>query len=127
MAEECSKMTYIQIEPMSIQEAEIVMAGSDPRAMVIALLGVAMYPEEFEESLAFCERFVTHPNVNLRGIAIEGFGHLARIFRQPLPERILELIRAGLTDAEPWVRGKADDAADDVEFFLKTPIRRKGL
>jgi len=48
---------------------------------------------------------------------MEGFGHIARIFRS-LNKRMVEpVIEAGRQDADEWVRGKAEDAADTIEWF----------
>jgi hypothetical protein len=59
----------------------------------------------------------------VRGSALLGFGHLARRFRELDAGRVRPLLLAGLADPDPWVRGQADAAADDAEFYLGWRVR----
>lgn len=53
-----------------------------------------------------------------------GFAHLARRFGELSEERVRPLVEAGLADSDTDVRGAADDAADDIEIYLKWRVTR---
>jgi hypothetical protein len=53
-------------------------------------------------------------------------GHLARRFETLNRPESIEAVRSGLTDAHEYVRGQADAAADDVEWFAKLKVRPSG-
>lgn len=60
----------------------------------------------------------SHPHFNLRGNAVLGFGHIARVHGQ-LDENVVHpIIAAALRDPDAYVRGQASCAADDTAFFL---------
>ena len=53
-----------------------------------------------------------------------GLAHLARRFGELAEDRVRPLVEAGLADTDAEVRGQADDAADDIEVFLKWRVTR---
>jgi len=72
-----------------------------------------------------CRELARHANANVRGNAILGFGHLARmagIIWKPAEVRVL--VQSGLADPDKYVRGQAEAAAGDLRHFLKWKIVR---
>ena len=69
-------------------------------------------------SEAICLRLVSHSNPAVRGNAVLGLGHLARVARRLESEQCQHVIQCALSDPDPYVRGQAASAADDVQMFL---------
>lgn len=100
-------------------EADILAAitRDDPEELRLIPISVSMYPYGRIFSQTVCLRLAAHPNPIVRGNAILGFGHLARLFRYLKPN-VKAFIESALNDESNYVRGQADAAADDVEWFL---------
>jgi hypothetical protein len=116
-------MHYEPIEPVSRDVAEAATTAA-PDVLLRVVLAVGMHETDRAWAEAFVIRFASHPDDGVRGAALECFGHLARRFQSLDQARALPLLQAGLRDADAWVRGKANDAADDVEFFSGWVIER---
>jgi hypothetical protein len=99
-------------------DVEAVIARGDPAELLYVPLVVSHYPPGRIWAESICVRLAQHPDPNVRGNALEGFGHLARLFRA-LNQRVVQpLIEAGLNDSDEWVRAKAEGAAEDIEWFM---------
>ncbi len=99
-------------------DVEAVIARGDPAELLYVPIVVGMSPPSRVWAENVCLRLSGHPDPNVRGNVLEGFGHLARIFRWLNKRVVLPLVVSRLKDADEWVRGKAEDAADDIEWFL---------
>jgi hypothetical protein len=101
-------------------EADIdaVIARGDPAELLYVPLVVSMSPPSRAYAEQTCLRFATHPDANVRGLSIEGFGNIARIFRALNKSLIFRVVQAARQDSDEWVRGKAEDAADEIEWLL---------
>lgn len=99
-------------------DVEAVIARRDPEELLHVPIAVSLMPPGRVWAERICLRLSTHPHENVRGNAILGFGHLARIFRSLHRTLVEPLIVAGLNDPSEYVRGQADAAADDVEWFI---------
>lgn len=64
-------------------------------------------------------RLSRHPHFNVRGNAILGFGHIARIHGYLDQEVIRPILEAALRDPNPYVEGHAVDTRFDTETFLR--------
>ncbi|KCZ96654.1 hypothetical protein HPO_18852 [Hyphomonas polymorpha PS728] len=95
----------------------------------LALLPIdfSMNPPEDVNVESVCIALSTHPDVFVRGNAMIGFGHLARVTRKLNKARVKPILEAALHDMEPSVRGKADDAMDDIENYLGWKFERVEL
>jgi hypothetical protein len=71
---------------------------------------------EFAEAL--CIELASHDDELVRGNAILGFGHLARIHGRLDSPKIQQIIECALTDPSLHVSGHAHSAMDDVRHFL---------
>lgn len=116
-------MKYEAIDPISREDMAAALDRDDPVELLRAVLAVALRSEDYGWASSICLRLAGHHHFNVRGNAILGFGHLARRFGRldPVAQGIIE---AGLGDADPYVRGHAHDAADDVQQFLRWRITR---
>src|SRR6266403_1506912 len=117
-------MKYEAIARKTKDEVESAILGDNPEELSHAVLSAALY---FEDSLwaeNVCVQLARHPDENVRGNAILGFGHIARIHRQLNSSNIKPLIETALEDESEYVRAQAESAADDAEFFLKWIIAR---
>ena len=111
-------MKYHDIPPLSRAEVEEIVARDDPETLPCAVLSACLHAEDATWAEALCERLAGHRDAAVRGNAILGLGHLARIHRHLTQASARALIAAALADPSAYVRGQADAAADDVEQFL---------
>jgi hypothetical protein len=116
-------MKYEAIDSISRETMMAALARDVPDELLRAVLAVALHSEDCDWASSICLRLASHRHFNVRGNAMLGFGHLARRFGR-LDPVARDIIEAGLGDPDPYVRGQADDAADDVRHFLRWKINR---
>ena len=113
---ECA-LKYEKLPEWSDAEIQAVIARGDPRELLYVPLVASMFPSSRVHAEQICLRFASHPDPSVRGNALEGFGHIARLYRS-LNKRLIEpVMEAGLRDPDDWVRDKAEWAARDIEMF----------
>lgn len=100
------------------QDVEDVIAKGDPEELLYVPIIVSMDPPDPEWSQEICLRLVDHDHWNVRGNAFLGFGHLARTTGQLDKDRVLPLVTSAMSDPNSYVRGHAQDAADDISHYL---------
>ena len=115
-------MRYEALEPRNREEVESAISRDDPDELLRAVLSAALHSDNPDWAEDICLRLAKHENFNVRGNAVLGFGHIARIHRQLDESRVKPLIEAALRDESEYVRDQAGAAADEVEFFLKWTI-----
>lgn len=112
-----SQLTYA--EPTRMTRSEILAAvEGDTLTCADALLSAALF-----EDVCFAEPLVIsasrHSSSIVRGAALISIGHMARIHKDAnSSQRLMETISQGLADVDPTVRGKSDDALDDIVQFV---------
>ena len=112
-------MKYESLEAVSHEQAEAIARGGDAHALSRTAISIALADDDLAWATGFLLSLVAHENANVRGNALLGFGHLARRFRAvATPASVAAAITAGLTDADAFVRGQADAAADDIQLFV---------
>jgi hypothetical protein len=116
---------YDFIEPITRDDAERIASCAETDVLLRAVLAVSLHDGDLAWAQGFCARFVGHPDPGVRGSALLGFGHLARRFGRLDAERVRPLLVTGLADPDAWVRGQADTAAGDVDFFLGWSLPRE--
>ena len=99
-------------------DVEAVIAHGDPAELLHVPIAVSLAPPGRVWAEQVCLRLARHPNGNVRGNAVLGFGHLARIFRALDRRAVQPVIEAGLQDPDSYVRGQSNAEADDVEWYL---------
>ena len=99
-------------------DVEAVLANGEPQELLYVPIVVSLDPPDWAWSQAICVRLAGHPDANVRGNAILGFAHLARVCGKLDEAVVRPLIESALRDDHPLVRGRASDAADDAAHFL---------
>jgi hypothetical protein len=100
------------------EEVEEVIERNQPWELLYVPIVVAMNPPDCEWAQDICVKLSSHSDYNVRGNAILGFGHLARICGVLNEEVVKPVIESGLHDEEQYVREQAVAAAGDVVFYL---------
>lgn len=86
------------------------------------IIATALYEEDFEFARMACVRLSEHEDESIRGNAVLGFGHLARLFAE-LGDQEIAIVKRSLNDPSDYVRQKAHSAADDLKQFLGIDVR----
>ena len=118
------KLKFESIEPSSREEIESAISRDDPGELLYAVLSAALYSDDAGWAEDVCVRLSHHEHFNVRGNAILGFGHIARIHGKLTQRKVMPLIESALKDESDYVRGQANSAAADVEWFLKWRITK---
>lgn len=109
-------------EDIDQYDRELVIAelqsGASER-ITKALLSIALYDPDWKWVQDVCINFSHDGDENVRGIAILCFGHLARLHRLLDAGRVLPIVKNALQDSSSFVRGHANSALDDIDFFCK--------
>lgn len=109
-----------EIEPLSNEEWETINEYCYHAKLYMVPIAVSLHEPDSLLAERVCLTLSTHADWNVRGNAILGFGHLARRFgKLNFGETIRQLVEDALRDANDYVRGQANAAAGDIEFFLK--------
>jgi len=116
-------MKYEPIPVLSRKEIEDTIRRNDPQELLYAVLSAALYSDDQEWAQDVCLCLALHPHMNVRGNAILGFGHIARVHHYLDRKRVQPIIEQALLDPDAYVRGHAEDAADDIAHFLHWQIR----
>jgi hypothetical protein len=116
-------MLYEELHPINKSSAQEVLASGVPEQLARAVLSVALYEPDLHWAQEYCIQVASHTNPIVRGNAMLGFGHLARINKTALQEQTYMLVLAALSDPEEYVRAQAESAADDIGLFLHHKLR----
>ena len=117
-------MKYGVIAQRSKAEVESAILINDPEELLYAVLSAALYADDSEWAEDICLRLSSHEHFNVRGNAVLGLGHIARIHGALDELKAKPVIEGALKDENAYVKGQANAAADDVEFFLKWKVER---
>jgi hypothetical protein len=115
-------MTFEDLPHLSVDDVEAAIQRDNPEELLNVPLVVSLSSPDFAWAQGICIQLARHPHANVRGNAIEGFGHLARRFRQLDQGNVKPLIEKALLDTNSYIKGKAVDAADDVTHFLEWEV-----
>ncbi len=101
-------------------EVEAVMARGEPHELlyvpIMASLNAADCPPGWAEGI--CVRLADHPDPQVRGNALMGFGHIARTGVTLDMAVVGPLLAAGRSDPDPQVKAQADEACGDIRVFM---------
>jgi hypothetical protein len=117
-------MKYEAIEELSRDKVEAAIVRNDPQELLYAVLSAALYADDPDWAESVCLRLAEHEHFNVRGNAILGFAHIARIHGRLDRNLVTTVIEGALSDENDYVRGHAHDAADDIEFLLRFKFHR---
>ena len=106
------------------RDVEAVVAQNDPMEVLYVPIAVGMNADAFDRRWAedICLSLSRHPHFNVRGNALLGLGHIARVCGELDLERVASLISEGLRDEHEFVRGHAEAAASDIEIYLGVKV-----
>jgi hypothetical protein len=110
---------YEAITEVSRETVERALREDDVEVLRRAVVAVALHDADWRYAQTLCISLSTHPHYNVRGNAILGFGHIARIHGKLDQSIVQPIIEAALWDPNDYVRGHGVDAADDTKHFLK--------
>lgn len=117
-------MKYEEIPRLTTAQVELAISRNQPDELLVAVLSAALYADDRRWAEDVCVRLASHEDPDVRGKAVLGFGHIARINGTLSEGRVKPLIERALRDENSYVRGQAESAADDVELFLRWSINR---
>ena len=112
------RASYEAIEFRGEAAAEATIARNEPAELLYVPVAVSLHAERLAWAQGVCARLAVHPHFNVRGNAVLGFGHLARRFGWLERAVVAPLVVRALADADPYVRGQAHAAVDDLQHFL---------
>lgn len=112
-------MRYEPIKKYSEAEINKAIADNNTDELFYAVLSVALYSDDFEYAEKICIQLSNHEHFNVRGNAIQGFGHIARIHGKLNKGKTKPIIENALQDENEYIRGNANDAKDNTKLFLK--------
>jgi hypothetical protein len=99
--------------------AEALIAEDEPSSLrdIAREIGLEAADREWAQSCLI--QLARHRDAEVRGNALEGFGHLARRFGRLDPGRVRRIVGIALVDPSESVREKARSAAIDLKTFLR--------
>ena len=121
-----SRLVYGSIPTLTKEEIVGAIERADQAELHIVVLAAALGIEDLEWVQKVCLSLANHPEPTVRGNAILGLGHLARIHGRLNRSLVEPAVLLALSDPDRYVRGQAEAAADDVEHFLGWNLRRSG-
>jgi HEAT repeat protein len=117
-------LTYEEPSPISKAEVQRILSLGASEEIEKTLVAVAFHEKDFEFALQSVLACAASADAGIRGTAILCLGHLARIHGRLPDDSAIDIVRAGLSDPSEYVRGQAENAADDIELFVPSIGRR---
>lgn len=114
---------YEPIPPLDRKAVEAAIGRNDPEELLHAVLSAALHADDPAWAQEICLRLASHENFNVRGNAVLGFGHLARLHQALDPARVQPVIEKALRDPHAYVRGQAQTAVDDIQHYMHWRIQ----
>ena len=118
-------MKYEPIKHYSQDEIKKAVKDNDADKLLLVVLSVALYSDDYEYAENFCIQFSNHEHFTVRANAIQDFGHIARIDGKLNEDIVKPIIKKALKDENEIVRGQASDAKDTIKHFLKWKFRKQ--
>ncbi|MFN0140621.1 MAG: hypothetical protein ACKVQW_11120 [Pyrinomonadaceae bacterium] len=103
---------------MSKDEILATLEEDNPKFVSIAVLSAVLNSGDGQWAEEVCYRLAKHQDENVRGNAMQGLGHIARVHGKLDGGRALAILEFGLKDPHEYVRGNAEDALDDLRQYL---------
>ena len=122
-----SRLKYEEIPKWTRDAVEQALRDDDPNFLLQAVVAIAMHDADWRYAQDLCVRLSSHPHFNVRGNAVLGFGHIARVHGRLDRAIVQPIIVAALHDANDYVRGHGVDAADDTTHFLGWQYDRESV
>jgi hypothetical protein len=108
---------YKKPEILDKEEFEKILASNDAARISEAIIAASFYIEDFDYVFNRLVELCEHIHEWIRGNAMLGLGHLARIHGKMPIDPTVRIISQGLCDPSEYVRGQADGAYDSFQVF----------
>ena len=118
-------MKYDAIPELSREQIEAVVKRNHAEELLVAVLAASLHSEGPVWAEGLCVSLAANPDPRVRGNAVLGLGHIARLHRV-LTSQSRAIVEASLVDPSELVRGQADAARDDLRQSLKTADETAG-
>ena len=118
-----SDLVYEAPREYSRKEAAEIFASEDIDSILRLMVGLAYYDPDWKWVQDKCLTLSEHKVFNLRYIAALCFSHLARIHGELDLNQVRPVLLRLENDPEPYVRGMATEAIEDIEHFLTVDLR----
>jgi hypothetical protein len=112
------RLNYDQPEKIPRETLRELLSSNRDDSVVRALLSMTFYEHDEAFVLSNLYKHARSERRAIRGIAMLCLGHAARIHRRIPAEPTIEIVKSGLADADDYVRGHAESAADDIAMFV---------
>ena len=119
------RLQYEEIKYLTTEEAEAALERNSIEDLLYVPLSVSLYSTDLEWAQAICVKLSSHEHFNVRGNAVQGFGHLSRRFGKLDRNIVKPVVEAAMHDPHEYVRMQANDAADDLSHFLKWQFSKR--
>jgi len=119
-ADAIARWAKAEIEPLNWDEDLVneALRRNAQDVLIHLVIWVSMNGDDWRYAQALCVRLSSHPNPVIRGDAMLGFGHIARVHHRLQRSIVQPVILSGLQDPDDFVRGQAETAKDDTSLFL---------
>jgi hypothetical protein len=103
-------------------EVEAAIYNDEAEELVKMVIHVSMNPDIEGWAESVCLRLSNHKDSNVRGNALLGFGHIARVIGKLESPNIRSIVSNALVEESEYVRGQAHSAAEDLQHFMGMQI-----
>ena len=94
----------VQVATVKFEDIPDILKRNEPSELLHVPIAVTMNDDDQNFCEEICLKLQDHPEPQVRGNSILGFGHIARRFGNFKNERILELVNLALLDESKIVR-----------------------
>jgi hypothetical protein len=117
-----SKRRFEYSEPQALERStvEAILNQDKPSDIRRVLVSVALKERDLDWAYGIVTSAASASDAGVRATAVLCLGHLARIHRRLPDRKAIALVRAALSDGDEYVRGQAENAADDIEMYIPT-------
>ncbi|WP_269532856.1 hypothetical protein [Chitinimonas sp. BJYL2] len=91
---------------------------NQPNELLHLVVAISLNEANIDEAIEVCSILAKHPDANVRGNALLGFGHIARRFNRLPKDPVETLVKSGLKDSSAYVQAQSLTAVEDIEQFV---------
>lgn len=101
------------------EDVQKVIDENNSEDLLYVPIVITMDPLDFDWAENICVTLSEYPDFNVRGNAILGFSHLARVCGKLNENIVRPVIERALNDENEYVKGHAQDAVEDIMHYLE--------
>ncbi|GCE14737.1 hypothetical protein [Tengunoibacter tsumagoiensis] len=107
----------------NLEEPEKIFQSDDIVKICQTLVHLALHDSDWKKVEGYCLELLEHPDAGVRMVAATCIGHLARIHQQLDLDLVLPALYRHQSDTGKYVAGNVNNALDDIEIFMKVPVK----